>query len=261
MTPKAQKPLEVVESPQRNRFLIGSTSDKGGNGKSTFARVMAHIATQRAIPMLAFDCDRRNAQLYRYYNETFASILDSDEGVARIDLNVKGGADKLINSLELEAPQIVLIDFPAGGGELFEKLEKDIDLFALLKEVGYKLTMVSVLSRVKDSINSLSSLMECCKGRANQIAVKNGFFGDPDKFSRFDNSKTKKALLSEGGIIINFPDLYDDTYDRLDDKNMTFSHALTPESGLHLADRRRVKVFLDQAEAELLKADKFLGLG
>jgi hypothetical protein len=137
---------------------------------------------------------------------------------------------------------------------------EDIKLFDLLEEIGYELTMVSVLSRVKDSINSLRTLIDYCGDRANHVVVKNGFFGEPDKFRRFDNSKTKDLILEKNGIVINFPDLYDDTYDLLDDKDMRFSDALKPESGLMLADRRRVKVFLDEAEAELLKAAQFLGL-
>lgn len=260
---KLQTQPEIVESPEKQfntKRMIGVTSDKGGNGKSTVSRMIADLAIQKEIPTLAFDCDKRNAQLYRYYNQAFTSAFNSGAGVSRLDLSAKGGADKLINSLESESTRIVLIDFPAGGGELFERFEKDIKLFDLLEEIGYELTMVSVLSRVKDSINSLRTLIDYCGDRANHVVVKNGFFGEPDKFRRFDHSKTKDLILEKNGIVINFPDLYDDTYDLLDDKDMRFSDALKPESGLMLADRRRVKVFLDEAEAELLKAAQFLGL-
>ncbi|MBW4491171.1 MAG: hypothetical protein KME12_25720 [Trichocoleus desertorum ATA4-8-CV12] len=255
--PQVAEPLAKQLQPKR---MIGITSDKGGNGKSTVARALGDIVLRRGIPTRAFDCDRRNAQLHRHYNQAFLSTFDSDAGVSRIDLSVRGGADELLNSLESPTTQIVLIDFPAGGGELFERFEREIKLFDFLSEIGYQLTMVSVLSRVKDSINSLRTLMEYCGDRADHVVLKNCFFGEPERFSRFDHSKTKELVLQTGGVILNFPDLYDSTYDVLDDKNLTFSDALQPQSGLPMADRRRVKVFLDEAEAEFLKAAEFLGL-
>jgi hypothetical protein len=250
----------LPNSAKKVRRILGVTSDKGGNGKSTISRTIADIAIKRKIPTLAFDCDKRNAQLYRYYNKPFSSAFNSGAGVVRLDISAKGGADRLINSLDSESTQIILIDFPAGGGELFERIEKEVQLFDLLEEVGCKLTMVSVLSRVKDSINSLRTLVEYCADQADHVVVKNGFFGEPEKFSRFDGSKTREIVEKKGGVIINFPDLFDDTYDFLDENDLTFSDALKPESGLTMADRRRVKVFLDSAEEEFLKAGHLLGL-
>ncbi|NJL23483.1 MAG: hypothetical protein HC895_25955 [Leptolyngbyaceae cyanobacterium SM1_3_5] len=67
-------------------------------------------------------------------------------------------------------------------------------------------------------------------------------------------------VVQKGGLIISIPDLFDDTFDLLDDKDLTFTQALEAEHGLPLADRRRVRIFLEEAEAELMKAAPFLGL-
>lgn len=251
---------EQTATPSTQRRMIGVTSDKGGNGKSTVSRLLAEVLLQRKIPTLAFDCDRRNAQLYRYYHQAFSSAFNSGAGVIRLDLTTKGGADRLINSLDSASTQVLLIDFPAGGGELFEKLEKEIQLFNLLDEIGCELTMVSVLSRVKDSVMSLRSLLDYCGDRANHVIVKNGFYGTPEKFRRFDNSKTSDLVVQKGGIVISVPDLFDDTYDLLDENDLTFTQALEAEQALPLADRRRVRIFLEEAEAEFVKAASFLGL-
>jgi len=256
--PQIKVPETAVRSPKKTIIVV--TSDKGGCGKSTVSRTIADMVVRRNLPTLSFDCDKRNAQLHRYYHQAFSSTFNSDLGVTRLDLSAKGGADKLINSFDSEETQIILIDLPAGGGELFEHLEKEVKLFDLLDEIECQMTMVSVLSRVKDSVMSLRTLIDYCGDRVNHVVVKNGYWGTPEKFSRFDNSKTKGLVLQKGGIIVNFPELYDDTYDLLDDKDMTFSDAIKPASGLMLADRRRVKVFLDEAETELLKAAQFLGL-
>lgn len=251
---------EVIPPRSPSKRMIAVTSDKGGNGKSTLARLLAEIFIQRNIPTLAFDCDKRNAQLYRYYNQAFSSAFNSGAGVIRIDLTTQGGADKLINSFDSEATQVILIDFPAGGGELFEKFEKEIQLFDLLDEVGYQLTMVSVLSRIKDSIMSLRTLADYCGDRATHVVVRNNFFGTPDKFRRFNNSKTSELVLQKGGIVIDMPDLFDDTYDLLDDKDLSFAAAIEAEGELPMADRRRVRLFREEAEAELMKAAAHLGL-
>ena len=80
---KLQTQPEIVESPEKQfhtKRMIGVTSDKGGNGKSTVSRMIADLAIQKEIPTLAFDCDKRNAQLYRYYNQAFTSAFNSGAG-------------------------------------------------------------------------------------------------------------------------------------------------------------------------------------
>ncbi|NJL19749.1 MAG: hypothetical protein HC895_01325 [Leptolyngbyaceae cyanobacterium SM1_3_5] len=192
---ESSEPTQPSATASIRKRMIAVTSDKGGNGKSTVVRILAEIFLQRNIPTLAFDCDKRNAQLFRYYHQAFSSAFSSGAGVIRLDLTTKNGADRLINSLDSDSTRILLIDFPAGGGELFEKFEKEARLFDFLDEVGCELTMVSVLSRVKDSVMSLRSLLDYCGDRANHVVIKNGFFGTPEKFRRFDTSKTSDLVV------------------------------------------------------------------
>lgn len=214
---------------------------------------------------MPYDCDKRNAQLFRFYNQAYASAYANGAGVFQLDLSKRGGADKLINSLDSENTKVVLIDFPAGGGELFERFNAEVQLFDLLAELNCRLTLVNVLSRIKDSVNSLRTLFEYVqKHDANRVTdwvvVKNLFYGEAAKFRRYDGSKTKELIDKAAGITICLPELHDDTFDLIDDKDLTFTDALKPEYELPLADRRRVKVFLDEAEQELFKAAPYLGL-
>jgi hypothetical protein len=250
--------VDPIILPEQKRLVL-STSDKGGAGKSTWARAYAEMLIKHQIPTMAYDCDKRNAQLYRFYNKAFSSAYESGAGVIRLDLSVRGGSDVLINNLESANTQIVLVDFPAGGGELLEKLDKEIRLFDTLKETGYKMTAVSVLTRVKDAVNSLRTLLDYCGDRADYVAVKNLFYGEPHKFKRFDSSKTSNILLERGGIIINMPDLQDDTVDLLDDKDLTYSAAQERDSQIPFADKRRIKVFLEEFESEVMQAGRYLG--
>jgi len=232
--------------------LLVITGDKGGTGKSTFARVLVDILLQQGIKLVAFDSDKRNAQLYRFYNQALAS------GVARIDLATRGGADALINQLEA-AQEVILIDLPAGAGEDFERFEQEMDLIQTAKEMGYRLTVVSVINRVKDCVNSLRTLLDYCGDRVDYVVVKNLFFGTPERFQRFDESKTKTLFLQHQGVVMHLPDLYDGTTDLLDQQNLTFSEA-QQHRDLSLVDRTRVKRFLQAAATEMSPAASLLDL-
>jgi hypothetical protein len=249
-----------MSKDKHHKRILAVTSDKGGSGKSVVSRTIADLLLRQAVPALAFDADKRNAQLFRHYDAAFLKQGLMQQGVARIDLSVRGGADTLLNVLESADVQVVLIDFPAGGGELFERLDREVQFLDLLPELGYRLTLVSVISRVKDCVNSLQTLIRFCDDRADHVVVKNGFFGEPSRFRRFDGSKTAALLAEHQGKVIAFPDLYDDTFDAIDEQNLTFTQAITPAAGFTMADRRRVKVFLDEAEKQLRLAGDLLGI-
>lgn len=122
-------------------------------------------------------------------------------------------------------------------------------------------SIVSVVSRVKDSVNALKLLMDFADNKVRYVAVKNLYFGDADKFSILDNSKTKKQLEQLGGVVITMPDLFDDTYGLLDEHNLTFRAAVGEGSSLSPSHRRRVYQWLKGFEAELMKAGALLGVG
>ena len=70
-------------------------------------------------------------------------------------------------------------------------------------EVGYQLTIVTVLSRIKDSVNQLKLAMDITEGfDVQHVAVKNLYYGDADKFRFLERSKTKQRLLDNGGVVV-----------------------------------------------------------
>ena len=124
---------------------------------------------------------------------------------------------------------------PAGAGEWFEDLEADLNLIESVAELGYRLTLVSVVSRVKDSINALRLLMDYCDHTVDYVIVKNLYFGEASKFARFDASKTREHLLKLSGIEIIMPDLFDDSYDAVDQHDLPFRSASAADSPLSRA--------------------------
>ena len=228
------------------------TADKGGTGKSTCSRGFADVYLQRNLKTLLYDCDKRNSQLFRHYNNVHP--------VNRLDIFSRGGADALLDDLDTEKPEIVLVDLPAQAGEAFEKQEKELRLFEDAKELGYRSTVVTVISRVKDCVNSLRLLLEHCDDRCDYVVVKNLFYGEEHKFARYNDSNTRQEVLKRGGIEIVLPDLFDTTYDFIDNNNLTFRDALQSSTASR-ANRSRVHSWLNQLETEMQRAGEYLGLG
>jgi hypothetical protein len=242
---------QLETSEQTGRIVI-ITGDKGGVGKSTFARGLLHLYINKQLKYLAYDSDHRNAQLYRHYDS-------AQPGVKLLDIFTRGGADDLLIDLEKELPPLVLVDLPAQSGLFFENFEKDLGVFDAVKGLGYRVTMVSVLSRVKDSVNILRILHKYCGDRVDYVVVKNLFHGEADKFERYDSSDTRTKLLDAGAVEIKMPDLFFKPYDYIDEKNLTFSEVLEDKQA-NIVIKSRVSAWLKEFEQSVLNANELLGI-
>ncbi len=244
-----QKPNNEPKTVGR---LVLVTGDKGGTGKSVVARILLDIYRHRNINCIAYECDQSNPQLYRHYNKVAP-------GVSGLKLNQRGGADALQDDLKRLSPKVSLVDLPAGAAEYFESVAKDIFLFQNAQRLGYRITMVSVLGRVKDSVLQLKRLVDFCGDRVDYVVVKNLYWGDEHKFTRYNNSKVKQSVEALGAIELLLPELYDDIFDLIDSKDLTFREALEHED-FSLSNQSRVYGWIDTVESEFTKAAVQLGL-
>ncbi len=245
----------VVASEVDKRVVI-ITGDKGGVGKSTFARGLLQLYINRGLNCLAYDSDKSNSQLYRHYNS-------AGSGVNLIDIFTRGGADDLMIDLDSKRPRLALVDLPAQARTFFEDFEKDLGVFDAVKSLGYQITMVSVVSRVKDSVNVLRLLFDYCGHQTNYVVVKNLFHtaGDETKFECYDDSETRKSVLESGGVEILMPDLFYKAYDFIDRKNMSFGEVLTTnDPEVNIAIRSRIAAWMKTFEENALLASALLGL-
>lgn len=235
--------------------IIWVTGGKGGTGKSTFARGLLHLLIAAGIENAAFDGDPTNAQLHRYYK-------DCGDGVTRIGIKQRDGADAIVSQMEDAGTPVILIDVPGGGGDILVRLEEEIGLLSALTEIGYGMTMVSLLSRIKDSINQLKHSMDITEGfDVAHVAVKNLYYGESKKFRFLDRSKTKLRLLENGGHVLEMRDLFEDTYERLDDYDFSFHAAMTADRKLFPSpDVRRVKQWTKHFEQQVSSTGGLFGL-
>lgn len=249
---KSKRQQHQDAQKQLNRRLILVTGDKGGTGKSITSRILLDIYRNKGKNCLAYDCDQSNPQLARHYGKV-------GSGVMGLKLNERGGADALQDDLEKSSPDISLVDLPAGAAEYFEGIAKDIRLFHNAQQFGYRITMVSVLGRVKDSVNQLKRLVNFCQERVDYVVAKNLYWGAEEKFTRYNDSKTRNAIKELGGLEICIPELYDDIFDIIDNNDLTFREAL--ESDLFtISNKSRIFGWLEECEAQVAKASVQLGL-
>jgi hypothetical protein len=184
------KPISQSEAAQQTKFkrVIWVTGGKGGVGKSTVSRGLYDLLRSRNISVRAFDGDRDNSQLHRYYK-------DVGSGVQRIAIEERGDADLLVNAMDKVKPDVVLVDVAAGGSKSLLDIEADQRILSDAAELGYKFTIVSVMSRIKDSVNLLKATISSTAGYdIDHIAFKNLYFGSADRFRLFDNSSTKTKV-------------------------------------------------------------------
>jgi hypothetical protein len=250
------KPVSKLETPQPPKLkrVVWVTGGKGGVGKSTVSRGLYDLLRSRNISVSAFDGDRDNSQLHRYYK-------DIGSGVQRIAIEERGDADLLVNAMDKLKPDVVLVDVAAGGSKSLLDIESDQRILSDANELGYKFTIVSVMSRIKDSVNLLKATLDSTQAYdIDHIAFKNLYFGSADRFRLFDGSNTKTQLLASGGLVLDVPEMYDDTYEILDDKNLPFSLALDEKNGLARSHRNRIHQWLNLFETQTKKAGEKLGL-
>ncbi|MFL9458174.1 chromosome partitioning protein ParA [Tolypothrix bouteillei VB521301_2] len=238
---------------QSQRRLVIITGDKGGVGKSTFARGLLQLYINKDLVCLAYEADQRNPQLERHYVDKYRPLI------RYIDIFRKGQADQLLIDIDKEKQfPLFLLDLPAQSGGFFEKFVNELTFFEMLKDTNCRVTMVSVISRVLDSINVLEKLHELCQDKVDYVVVKNLFHGDVEKFERYNDSKIRKLMLSEGLVEIMMPDLFYQPYDFIDRYRLTFNDALTHDE-TNIAIRARVKSWIADFEEKTKPAFNLLG--
>ena len=256
---------EKSESSALKR-LVFIYGDKGGVGKSAVARLLLDIYRYESIGCLAIDSDTSNADLYRCYKrvgDKGIKIVDEQaDAVERVDFTVRGEADYLIDSLG-DYKDLLLVDLPARSRDAFTSWIRELDLLSVASESGYRVTIVHVLGKTRNSVSALKDVVELCGQEADYVVVKNLLFGEPHTFSRYDASQTRKKVVEQlGGIELNLQEMFWTSWDAIEDNDLPFRMAVEKEQTiLQRSQRTRAYRWLMDMTEEVKKADKYLGLG
>jgi len=221
--------------------LVGG--EKGGVGKSVFARLLAQYWIDRGIDWTGFDTDRSHGALLRYYTD-YSRPLEVDR-MQDLDEIVEAIAD---------TNDEVLVDLAAQTESKLEDWLLSGDVIDLLDELGQELWYWYVIDDGKDSVNLLASLVERMGGSGHIVCVRN--HGRGRDFTLFDQAKLQNRIEQLGGEVIDLPALHPATMLKIDAHDKSFwgaVHNTNPSAGpcLSLMERQRAKVFLRKVAAIL----------
>lgn len=251
-----------------SRRLVIVTGDKGGVGKSTFARALLQTYIDTNQNFAAFDADTSNPQIKRFYG--------NDCEVLPFDIFTRGKADAFLDTLRtLMSPQLkkeqeipdkpkslFLLELPSQSIQYFRLFEKEMGFFKVLsQDLDSRVTMIAVINRTKDSVNQLLQMHDFCNGQVDYLVVKNRFFGEPEAFERYDNSSLIKQVRDSEGVKlpeIYMPDLIAHAYDYLDENNYSFAQGIAQTEKLSV--RGRVSRWMENFKESITPVKDLLGL-
>lgn len=275
-----------------SRRLVIVTGDKGGVGKSTFSRAMIQTYLDTKQEFAAFDADMSNPQIKRFY-ETECTVMPLDifrRGEADISLLdelkdliyppedneinslnndvIKSSDPDMINSLDKDeqpvtfvSKSLFLLELPPQSIQFFRSFEEEMGFFKMVQnKLDMRVTMATVINRTKDSVNQFIHLRDFCGDRVDYVVVKNFFFGEKDRFERYDNAPLVKELkkLNKSIPEIYLPDLIAHAYDYLDENNLPFSKGI--EQSKKLSVQGRVEKWMENFKKSIEPAKHLLGL-
>lgn len=261
---------QTSEKSKTTSRLVIVTGDKGGVGKSTFARGLLQIYLNAKQDFVAFDADTSNPQIKRFYGQ--------ECNVKPFDIFTRGKADAFLDTLRnfIEPPKknkkengsspqgqsLFLLELPSQSIQHFRLFEKEMGFFQILEQdLNARVTMAAVINRTKDSVNQLLQMHDFCNGQVDYVVVKNLFFGEKEAFERYDTSSQIKKLKSELGVHlpeICMPDLIAHAYDYLDENNYSYAQGIAQTEKLSV--RGRVSRWMENFKESISPVKDLLGL-
>jgi len=238
-------------------------NEKGGVGKSVFTRALVDWLRTQGERVLAFDADGSIGATIRVLGtrEAEGALCNNQDPAVGIGF-YNGRSDNerniLLDSIASNDP--LYIHDLAGG--LLADLTKIVDdgegLSGLLEAFathGCRLTVFHVISPDIGSAQSVARWLDLTGARVDHVAVVNLKHGKPpgdfpfwygfrDAKGESKGGGTRRRLLQEGGIEIEFPSLQSGTFAKLDAENIRFSQAqavglLTITEQAHVAKFQR----------------------
>lgn len=215
--------------------------EKGGVGKSVFARLLSQYFIDNSLAYTGFDADRSHASLTRYYQEYTKPVnLDYFESTDRI------------METALESDSHVLVDLPAQSERFLDRWLEENDVLGMCAEMQVMVIYWYLVDDGRDSAQLLGNFLEKYKAVLNCAVIKNQGCGRD--FSEVD--EILASIPANPNIHLyqaNLPALHAATMHKIDKLNFSFWGAVNiKESGgkhLSLMERQRTKVWQKKAYA------------
>jgi hypothetical protein len=228
--PNDEDSLVVPKQPTKIHLIDG---EKGGVGKSLFARVVVQYHLDNELPFIAVETDRSNPALAGIYSDVCQFAFFSE------DENQLDKADPIYN---FALKKSVIVDLPAQAYRPVKNWIVKNNLIELGKEDSVSFYKWFVCDGGYDSLNLLKQTLEEFGDDIQHILVKN--MGKCEDWQHLVlDDKLQELLIVKNVIIIDFPKFYHMERNSIDMKRLTFSEALEPVN-FHSISRQRIKSFL-----------------
>ena len=208
---------------------------KGGVGKSMVTMATIDVLLTRGETVVLVESDDSNPDVYKALNGLVQSVvlnLDDEDGYLSLCSVIESnpGAYVVINTAARATKQII-----QHGGIVSDTV----------KELKREMVMLWAMNRQRDSIELLRDFLDGIGGEfAATHAMLNTYWGAPEKFMRFNNSKQKDRVTS----VLSFPELNDMVSDKLNDNRLALSNA---DAGMTIAERSVLSRFRKAANESL----------
>lgn len=218
--------------------------EKGGVGKSFFARVMVQYFINKNFAYTLVDADKNNPDVYNLYKDK-SHIISFSEASKKLH-----DADKIFD-LALKTP--VIVNLPANIYNLVKLWIERNRLLDIGFEHGVDFCKWFVSNGGFDSVQMFKDSLKHYKNQLHHIFVRNQGLTDDWKFLK-DDSELQELLNKYKATIktIDFP--LCDYYERyfLDAKKLPFSQILEV-ADIPLLSKQRIQFFLEDSYKQIAK--------
>lgn len=188
---------------------------KGGVGKSTVSIGTVDTLLVRGEKVRLIESDTSNPDVWKMYrNEIETNLIDLDDA---------NGWIELVNVCDTNPDSIVVLNTAARNNRGVSAYGETLN--STLAELRRNLVTIWVINRQRDSLELLNQYMGALTGSRIHV-MRNGYFGEEQKFELYNESKLRTQVENAGGKSLTFPDLADRVSDDLYSKRLSISAAM-----------------------------------
>ena len=186
-------------------YYVGGS--KGGVGKSKLSYALIDYLLEREKKVLLLETDTSNPDVYKAHHPHEVNNM-----VCKMaDLDVPEGWIELVNVADEYPEHTLVINSAARSNTGIEKYSAT--LRETLDELNRELVTFWVVNRQRDSVELLRAFLNSFPNALVHV-FRNMYFGSPEKFERYNESKAKTHIEKKGRTL-DFPDLADRVADKL----------------------------------------------
>lgn len=221
-------------------------TDKGGTGKTLFARYLAHHAIANKLKPLLVDGDGEVGGLNQFYQKSETVRFTGTEKDREL----------LMDIIDTDR-ETIIVDLPAASVTAMNIFNKEVNFLDQAKAEGFEIVFINIITPFKTSLRTVGKMIEVGGENAKYVVAVNRFYGDNDDFYLWfgdenqPEHENRKKLIEVGGTEIDFVKISTGVLVALDQENMKFADGV--EQLRRRAHRQRVHNWLRDMKIEVEK--------